>query len=185
MLVFYHKPICILIFIKVISPNNHALPALALAVRLALQTTKLPHIIAHIAPGSIDTDKIAQDIGSGDFEVDYDLKNGVPIPDIEKVGVIIFVGNVGDNIFYDLSWDEIAVADGILAVGVLKDGQITYTRRIHASSNYKTSNYGLKSSIIKSMLEGAANMGKELIQKSEEDVIHHSSNLQMGFSYSF
>ncbi|KAG5520140.1 hypothetical protein PMAC_001216 [Pneumocystis sp. 'macacae'] len=169
----------------VISSDNYALPALALAVRLALQTTKLPNILPHIAPESINVDKNSQEFGSGDFEIDYDLKNSVPIPDIEKVGVVIFVANVGDNIFYDLSRDEIAVVDGLLAVCVLKDGQITYTRRIHTSSNYKISNYGLKHSIIKSMLEGAANIGKELIQKSEEDVINHSNNLQMGFSYSF
>ncbi|KAG4303832.1 hypothetical protein PORY_002761 [Pneumocystis oryctolagi] len=163
----------------VISSNNYALPALALAARLALQTTKLPHIIAHIAPESIDADKVAQNIGFGEFEVDHDLKNGIPVPDIENVGVIIFVANVGDNILYDISNDEIEVVEGLLAVGVLKNGQITYTRRIHIPNNYKTSTCGLKYSIVKKMLEGAANIGKELIKKSEEDAIYQSKNNQM------
>lgn len=167
----------------VISSDSHALPALALAVHLALQTAKLPRIIPHVAPESIDSNKVTQDIGSGDFEVDYDLKNSVPIPDIEKVGVIIFVGNVGENILYDLRSDEIAVVEGLFAVGVLQNGQITYTRRIYTPGTGKTS--GLKRSIIEKMLKGASTIGKELIKKSEEDIINQANDSQIGFFSSF
>ncbi|QSL64039.1 hypothetical protein MERGE_000194 [Pneumocystis wakefieldiae] len=164
----------------VISSNSHSLPALALAVYLALQTARLPHIVAHIAPEHINSGENIQNIGSGEFEVDYDLKNSVPIPDIEKVGVVIFVGNVGENILYDLSGDEMAVTDGLLAVGVLQNGQIAYTRRICISSAQRRS--CLKRSIIKNMLEGAVVMGKELIRKSKEDIINQADNNRIGDS---
>ncbi|KAG5439071.1 hypothetical protein PCK2_000876 [Pneumocystis canis] len=163
----------------VISSNSHALPALALAVRLALQTTKLPRIVIYPTCESIDANKVIPDINSEDFEVDYDLKNAVPVPDIEKVGVVIFVAHVGDNILYDLSSDEMAVVEGLLVVGVLENGQISYTRRIHPSSIYKISNHGLKRSMIKSMLEGAVKIGQELIKKSEEDIICHAKDGKM------
>ncbi|KAG4301855.1 hypothetical protein PCANB_002191 [Pneumocystis canis] len=185
LLVTSTKAWCIFIDAVVISSNSHALPALALAVRLALQTTKLPRIISYPVCESINVDKVTKNIDSEEFEVDYDLKNGMPVPDIEKVGVVIFVANVGDNILYDLSSDEMAVVEGLLAVGVLENGQISYTRRIHPSSTYKTFNQNLKRSIIKSMLEGAIKMGKELIKKSEEDIIHHANNDQMNFFHPF
>lgn len=168
----------------VISSNSHALPALALGVRLALQTTKLPHIVQNITKETIETQKITQNINSGDFEVDYDIKNSLPMPDIEKVGVIIFVGNVGDNILYDLTSEEMAVVEGLLAVGVLQDGGITYTRRIHTPGIHRTSCRGFKYSIVKKMLEGAANIGKELIKKSQEDVISHANDDQINFFHS-
>ncbi|KTW30589.1 hypothetical protein T552_00306 [Pneumocystis carinii B80] len=167
----------------VISSNSHALPALALAMYLALQTARLPHIIAHIAPENINSGEAIQNTGSGEFEVDYDLKNSVPIPDIEKVGVVVFVGNVGDNILYDLSDDEMAVVEGLLAVGVLQNGQIAYTRRIYISGTHKRS--CLKRSIIKKMLKGAAIMGKELITKTKEEIINQANNNKIGFLYSF
>ena len=91
------------------APNSYPLPLLSLATHLALVATRLPAPISRI-----DEDPL--------FNDDWDA--ALPLYDVSgpsrglRPPFTLLVISVGDNIFFDPSREELAVADAVCAVTV-------------------------------------------------------------------
>lgn len=88
-------------------PLSYPLPLLSLTTHLALLDTRLPALVSQG-----DEDPL--------FNDDWAAATALfPAKDIQKPPVTLLVMSVGDNIFYDPSQEELAVADSVLAISVI------------------------------------------------------------------
>ncbi|KAI4259639.1 MAG: hypothetical protein L6R35_007452, partial [Caloplaca aegaea] len=97
------------------APNSYPLPLLSLTTHLALLSTKLPAPISRI-----DEDPLFND----DWDAAQALYDGATR---SRPPFTLLVVSVGDNIFFDPSREELAVADAVCAVtvGTLQRSQST------------------------------------------------------------
>ncbi|KAL8788123.1 MAG: hypothetical protein Q9213_001881 [Squamulea squamosa] len=91
------------------APNSYPLPLLSLTTHLALLATRLPAPISRI-----DEDPLFND----DWDAAEPLYASSPSEHISKPPFTLLVISVGDNIFFDPSREELAVADAVCAVTV-------------------------------------------------------------------
>ncbi|KAL9603162.1 MAG: hypothetical protein Q9219_001365 [cf. Caloplaca sp. 3 TL-2023] len=91
------------------APNSYPLPLLSLTTHLALLATKLPAPISRI-----DEDPLFND----DWDAAQPLYGDADSFRKSRPPFTLLVISVGDNIFFDPSREELAVADGICAVTV-------------------------------------------------------------------
>ncbi|KAL8856335.1 MAG: hypothetical protein Q9178_007026 [Gyalolechia marmorata] len=91
------------------APNSYPLPLLSLTTHLALLATRLPAPISRI-----DEDPLFND----DWDVAEPLYPSSASESASKPPVTLLVMSVGDNIFFDPSREELAVADAVCAVTV-------------------------------------------------------------------
>lgn len=94
---------------------------MSLAVRLALLDTRLPLTTAS---------ESEEGIGAGDFDVDDDYGNAVPIKSAAQIPILTLVNHVGPNILFDASYEEEAVLTGRYLVGVAESGKIYAVQNI-------------------------------------------------------
>ncbi|KAL8684840.1 MAG: hypothetical protein Q9224_006106, partial [Gallowayella concinna] len=91
------------------APNSYPLPLLSLTTHLALLATKLPGPISRI-----DEDPLFND----DWDAAQPLYPSSGTGTGSKPPFTLLVISVGDNIFFDPSREELAVADAVCAVSV-------------------------------------------------------------------
>ncbi|KAL8736463.1 MAG: hypothetical protein Q9166_000255 [cf. Caloplaca sp. 2 TL-2023] len=91
------------------APNSYPLPLLSLTTHLALLATRLPAPISRI-----DEDPLFND----DWDAARPLYATSELNDGSKPPFTLLVMSVGDNIFFDPSREELAVADAVCAVTV-------------------------------------------------------------------
>lgn len=103
-------------------PLSYPLPLLSLTTHLALLNTRLPSLISQG-----DEDPLFND----DWEASTPL---YPKTSSSKPPVTLLVMSVGDNILFDPSTSELAVADSVLAISVSAAGGVVAMRTIDPPS---------------------------------------------------
>ncbi|CCG82682.1 Exosome complex component rrp42 [Taphrina deformans PYCC 5710] len=104
--------------------SSSPLPAMSLAVRLALLDTRLPKT----TPAASD-----EGFGAGEFDVDDDYGNAVPFKAAAHVPLLTLVNFVGPNILFDASQEEEAVLSGRYLVGVTESGKILSVQNLSSA----------------------------------------------------
>lgn len=139
-------------------PVSHPATLLSLAVHLALRCTNLPRLVS-----AADEDPLFDD----DWDAALPLypSNAAEVGDVPAVTLL--VAAVGENIFFDPTREEMAVADCVLAVSVDWDGKIVGLRTLESGT---VSEGGVKRKVIKKVVEQCVPVGKEVF-KSLEGII--------------
>lgn len=101
--------------------SSSPLPAMSLAVRLALLDTRLPKT----KPAETE-----EGVDAGDYDVDDDYGNAVPIKSAASLPLLTLVNFIGPNIIFDASQEEEAVLSGRYVVGVTEKGHVTSVRNL-------------------------------------------------------
>jgi len=107
------------------APLSYPLPLLSLTTHLALLGTQLPRLISEK-----DEDPLFDDDWDAAVLLYPSTKSGVEV----KPPVTLLVISVGDNIIFDPSKEELAVADSVLAVSV---GQVAGSASTSSSSGLR------------------------------------------------
>lgn len=103
-------------------PLSYPLPLLSLTTHLALLNTRLPSLVSQG-----DEDPLFND----DWEASTPL---YPKTSSHKPPVTLLVMSVGENILFDPSTSELAVADSVLAISVSAAGSVVAMRTIDPPS---------------------------------------------------
>ena len=103
-------------------PLSYPLPLLSLTTHLALLNTRLPSLVSQG-----DEDPLFND----DWEASTAL---YPRTSSSKLPVTLLVMSVGENILFDPSTSELAVADSVLAISVSAAGSVVAMRTIDPPS---------------------------------------------------
>lgn len=107
---------------KVLSKDkSSAVPAMSLAVRLALLDTRLPRTMPADSEEGLE---------AGDFDVDDDYSNARPLEEATNFPLLTIVNYVGPHILFDASEEEEAVMTGRALIGVLESGKIALVRHL-------------------------------------------------------
>jgi exosome complex component RRP42 len=91
-------------------PTSYPLPLLSLTTHLALLATRLPRLVSEG-----DEDPLFDD----DWEASvylYPLQQGSSTARVDKPAITLLVAMVGDNILFDPSKEELAAAEGVVAL---------------------------------------------------------------------
>ncbi|EMD01195.1 hypothetical protein BAUCODRAFT_201970 [Baudoinia panamericana UAMH 10762] len=99
-------------------PHSYPLPLLSLTTHLALLNTRLPSLISEK-----DEDPLFND----DWEASTHLYPHTPTTQSSKPPITLLVMSVGANILFDPSADELAVADGVVAISVASSSSTATT----------------------------------------------------------
>lgn len=153
--------------------GEYPLPALALAVRIALRTTRIPH--SSLASVQVEARNQAQGTGTKlaaeDFEIDDDWAQAVPVACVEQyASVIVLVAACGENCIIDPCAEELLVADAAFVVGVDARGKVCFCRRLRPLEGNARYAAGISPAAFLSLLKQASKAGVELIAASEEQV---------------
>ncbi|KAL8849203.1 MAG: hypothetical protein Q9221_005829 [Calogaya cf. arnoldii] len=107
------------------APNSYPLPLLSLTTHLALLATRLP-----ASTSRIDEDPL--------FNDDWDAAEALYPSSESKPPFTLLVISVGDNIFFDPSREELAVADAVCAVTVgTTDAAVSTGKRKEGTSKLR------------------------------------------------
>lgn len=101
--------------------HSSPVPAMSLALRLALLDTRLPKTIPS---------ESAEGIGAGDFDVDDDYGSAQAIKAAAKLPLLTLVNHVGSNIIFDASPEEEAIVTSRYMVAVTEEGEILSMRNL-------------------------------------------------------
>lgn len=139
------------------APLSYPLPLLSLTTHLALLSTRLPDLISEK-----DEDPL--------FNDDWDAATYLysRAPNAPKPPVTLLVVSIADNIFFDASKDELAVADSVLAVSVGKTAagyQILALRTIDPPSRLTAS--GTPNALISATAAAAASKADAVVAERE------------------
>ncbi|KMU85751.1 hypothetical protein CIHG_03791 [Coccidioides immitis H538.4] len=115
-------------------PLSYPLPLLSLTTHLALLSTKLPKLISKDEEDPMFDDDWAL--------AEYLYPRTVPNPAISlrqpfRPPITLLVIAVGENIIFDPSREEIAVADAVFCVSIGRDEQISKDKQDQDASNLK------------------------------------------------
>ncbi|BFZ59033.1 Exosome complex component rrp42 [Saitoella coloradoensis] len=148
----------------ILSTSGHPLPALSLAVRLAMMTTRLPRVTL---TSDIDTEaaQVASTGGTNvreaviDLDIDDDWDAALPIPGVENLGVVSIANVVGRTVFFDAAPGEEEVCDARVAVAVGADGDVVGVRMFGGAK-------GVGPEMVKEAVKAAQLVGVEVVKGS-------------------
>lgn len=101
--------------------GSSPLPAMSLAIRLALLDTRLPLT----TPSESD-----EGIGAGDYDVDDDFGNALVFRAAARLPLLTLVNHIGPNILFDASQEEEAIATSHYFVAVTEEGNVASVRNL-------------------------------------------------------
>jgi len=136
-------------------PISHPATLLSLAVHLALRVTNLPRLVSEA-----DEDPLFDD----DWNAALPLypAGAAAVSDVPAIALL--AAAVGDNVFFDPTREEMAVADCVLAVSVDYDGRIVGLRTLESGT---VGEGGVKRKVIKRIVEQCGPVGKEVFESLE------------------
>ena len=102
------------------------MPALSLAIRLALLDTRLPKTTPVQIAESIQA--ASNTSASHDFTVDDDLTQARPLSCAKRLPIYTLVNFIGPHIVFDASAEEEAVVRAQLRIGVSENGNLVNIR---------------------------------------------------------
>lgn len=101
--------------------GSSPLPAMSLAVRLALLDTRVPRTIQS------DTEEAQH---AGEYDVDDDYGNALPITAAAEFPLLTLVNFISQNILFDASLEEEAVLTGRHLLAVTEQGKLVFMRNL-------------------------------------------------------
>lgn len=140
--------------------SSSPVPAMSLAIRLALLDTRVPRTTPS---------ESQEGIGAGDFDVDDDYGSAVPIKAAARVPLLTLVNHIGPNIIFDASPEEEAIVTSRYIVAVTESGEVLSLRNLdvkeprHGLQDAKD-RHGMKSDESRRGLQEAIDVSLEIFR---------------------